>query len=59
MFAYPGLGRLLVFSIEQHDLPLLQAGMIVLTAIYALANLVADVSYGLLNPRIRHSRTAA
>ena len=33
--------------------------MIVLTAIYALANLVADVSYGLLNPRIRHDRSAA
>jgi peptide/nickel transport system permease protein len=59
VFAYPGLGRLLVFAIEHHDLPLLQAGMIVLTAIYALANLVADVSYGLLNPRIRHGRTAA
>jgi peptide/nickel transport system permease protein len=59
VFAYPGLGRLLVFAIEHHDLPLLQAGMIVLTAIYALANLVADVSYGLLNPRIRHDRSAA
>jgi len=59
VFAYPGLGRLLVFAIEHHDLPLLQAGMIVLTAIYALANLVADVCYGLLNPRIRHSRSAA
>ncbi len=59
VFAYPGLGRLLVFAIEHHDLPLLQAGMIVLTAIYALANLVADVCYGLLNPRIRHGRSAA
>ena len=59
VFAYPGLGRLLVFAIEHHDLPLLQAGMIVLTAIYALANLVADVCYGLLNPRIRHARSAA
>jgi peptide/nickel transport system permease protein len=59
VFAYPGLGRLLVFAIERHDLPLLQAGMIVLTAIYALANLVADVCYGLLNPRIRHGRSAA
>jgi peptide/nickel transport system permease protein len=59
VFAYPGLGRLLVFAIEHHDLPLLQAGMIVLTAIYALANLVADVSYGLLNPRIRHGRSTA
>ncbi|MBV9734755.1 MAG: ABC transporter permease, partial [Acidisphaera sp.] len=31
VFAYPGLGRLLVYAIEQHDLPLLQAGMLVLT----------------------------
>lgn len=53
VFAFPGLGRLLVFSIEHHDLPLLQAGMMVVTAIYALANLLADLSYAALNPRIR------
>ncbi len=55
VFAYPGLGRLLVYAIEHHDLPLLQAGMLVLTAIYAVANLVADLLYALLNPRIRHA----
>lgn len=55
VFAYPGLGRLLVFAIERHDLPLLQAGMLVLTTIYALANLLADVLYAVLNPRIRHA----
>ena len=55
VFAYPGLGRLLVFAIEHHDLPLLQAGMIVVTGIYALANLVADLAYAALNPRIRVS----
>lgn len=59
VFAYPGLGRLLVFAIERRDLPLLQAGMMVLTAIYAVANLIADISYALLNPRIRYGRTAA
>ena len=53
VFAYPGLGRLLVFSIEQHDLPLLQAGMMVVTAIYAFANLIADTLYAVVNPRIR------
>lgn len=53
VFAYPGLGRLLVYAIEHHDLPLLQAGMMVVTAIYALANLLADISYAILNPRIR------
>jgi len=59
VFAFPGLGRLLVFAIERHDLPLLQAGMLVLTTAYALANLVADVLYALLNPRIRHAAAAA
>jgi peptide/nickel transport system permease protein len=53
VFAYPGLGRLLVFSIERHDLPLLQVGMMVVTAIYAVANLVAELLYAALNPRIR------
>jgi len=59
VFAYPGLGRLLVYAIENHDLPLLQAGMMVVTAIYAIANLIADISYMLLNPRIRYSRGVA
>jgi peptide/nickel transport system permease protein len=59
VFAYPGLGRLLVFAIEHHDLPLLQAGMMVVTTIYALANLAADLGYAALNPRIRVGGTAA
>ena len=59
VFAYPGLGRMLVFAIEHHDLPLLQAGMMVVTTIYALANLAADVCYAALNPRIRFSHAAA
>jgi peptide/nickel transport system permease protein len=59
VFAYPGLGRLLVFAIEHHDLPLLQAGMMVVTATYALANLLADLCYAVLNPRIRVGSAAA
>lgn len=59
VFAYPGLGRLLVYAIERHDLPLLQVGMMVVTAIYALANFVAELLYAVLNPRIRVSGAAA
>ena len=59
VFAYPGLGRLLVYAIERHDLPLLQAGMLVLTTIYAVANLLADLLYAVLNPRIRHAEAVA
>jgi peptide/nickel transport system permease protein len=58
VFAYPGLGRLLIFAIEHRDLPLLQAGMIVVTAVYALANLAADLLYAWVNPRIRFGQVA-
>jgi peptide/nickel transport system permease protein len=50
---------MLVFAIEHHDLPLLQAGMMVVTTIYALANLIADICYAALNPRVRFSHAAA
>jgi peptide/nickel transport system permease protein len=57
VFAYPGLGRLLIYAIEHHDLPLLQAGMMVVTTVYALANMVADLLYAWVNPRIRYDRS--
>jgi peptide/nickel transport system permease protein len=59
VFAYPGLGRLLIYAIEHHDLPLLQAGMMVVTTVYALANMAADLLYAWVNPRIRYGRSAA
>nr|WP_255528804.1 ABC transporter permease [Roseomonas sp. KE0001] len=58
VFSYPGLGRLLIYAIENQDLPLMMGGMIVVTAAYALANLVADLLYALLNPRIRYGGAA-
>jgi len=54
IFAYPGLGRLLIFALERQDLPLMQAAILVLTAVYCLANLGADLLYGIANPRIRY-----
>ena len=53
VFAYPGLGRLVVFSIQNRDLPTLQAAILVVAAIYAFANLIADLLYAWLNPKIR------
>jgi len=53
VFGYPGLGRLIVFSIQRQDLPLLQACSMIIVAIYSISNLAADIIYGLLNPRIR------
>ena len=57
IFAYPGLGRLLVFSLERHDLPLMQAAIMVLTTIYCLENLAADLLYAYFNPRIWYGRS--
>jgi peptide/nickel transport system permease protein len=54
IFAYPGLGRLLIFALQRQDLPLMQAAILVLTAVFCLANLAADLLYGVANPRIRH-----
>jgi peptide/nickel transport system permease protein len=53
VFNYPGMGRLLVFSINRRDLPVIQAVAMVTVIAYALANLTADLLYAYLNPRIR------
>jgi peptide/nickel transport system permease protein len=53
VFNYPGLGRLMVFAIDRRDLPLMQALTMVTVLGFALANLVADLLYAYLNPRIR------
>jgi peptide/nickel transport system permease protein len=54
VFSYPGLGRLLIFAIERHDLPLIQASVLVIAAIYCFANLVADLLYAYFTPKIRY-----
>jgi peptide/nickel transport system permease protein len=53
VFNYPGLGRLLTFAIDRRDLPLLQAITFITVLGFALANLLADLLYAYLNPRIR------
>jgi peptide/nickel transport system permease protein len=55
VFAFPGLGGLFVFAVQQRDLPLIQATVLVVATAYALANLTADVVYAYLDPRIRFS----
>jgi len=53
VFNYPGLGSLLVEAVKQKNLFLMQAIVMLVVTIYALANLAADLLYGVLNPRIR------
>jgi len=54
VFSYPGLGRLVLYAIQRRDIPLIQATTMIIVLIYAVANLLADITYALLNPRIRY-----
>lgn len=53
LFAYPGIGQLTLESALGHDLPTLEACVLMIAIIYCMANLIADLAYGLLNPRVR------
>lgn len=53
LFAYPGVGRQLVDSVRNHDVPMVQALSMIIAAVYILVNLVADVLSILLTPRAR------
>lgn len=55
VFTYPGLGSLLVESVKQKNLPVLQATTLITVVAFALANLFADLLYAFLNPRVRLS----
>lgn len=52
IFSYPGVGRLLIRSIDGRDLPVIQAAILVPTAAFIFANLTADIMYTYLDPRI-------
>jgi peptide/nickel transport system permease protein len=53
LFNYPGIGKLVLDSAEGHDIPVLETTVLTVAVIYMVSNLVADVLYGVLNPRIR------
>ena len=53
VFAWPGLGRLLILAVAQRDIPLVQGLLLVFAASFVLVNLLVDVLYAFLDPRIR------
>jgi ABC-type dipeptide/oligopeptide/nickel transport system permease component len=59
IFAWPGLGLLTLEAISQRDYPLIQAAVLLAGAIYLVGNLLVDILYGLLDPRIRLDPAAA
>jgi peptide/nickel transport system permease protein len=55
IFSFPGLGTWIVDAIQYRDYSVLQSGIIFFALIIVLANLIVDLSYAFLNPRIRYS----
>jgi len=55
VFAYPGLGRLLVDAIFNRDYATVQGAILVVAMIYVFVNLLVDVMYAVIDPRIRYS----
>ena len=53
VFAFPGIGTWLQAAIENRDYPVIQGGVLFVAIVVVLVNLLVDLSYGLLNPRIR------
>jgi peptide/nickel transport system permease protein len=54
VFTWPGIGRELVFAVSQNDYPLAQATFLLITFVVLISNLVVDVLYAYLDPRIRY-----
>ncbi|HEY7040053.1 MAG TPA: ABC transporter permease [Methylomirabilota bacterium] len=56
VFAWPGLGRMLVAAVGQRDLPVVMGAVLIFAVIYVLANLLVDLAYLMIDPRIRRAR---
>ena len=55
IFGLPGLGWFLLNAIYQRDYPAVQAGVLILAIIFVVTNLVVDLLYGVLDPRIKYT----
>ena len=55
IFAWPGVGRLLINSISHRDVPVVEAAVFLIATVIALANLLVDVLQMLIDPRIRRA----
>jgi dipeptide transport system permease protein len=55
IFSWPGIGKWMVDSIFRRDYPSVQGGLLLIAVVIMIVNLIVDVLYGLINPRIRHT----
>ncbi len=56
IFAWPGIGKWLIESIARRDYPSVQGGVLLVATVVITVNLIVDLMYGFINPRIRHAR---
>jgi dipeptide transport system permease protein len=56
IFSWPGIGKWLIEAISRRDYPVLQGGVLLVGTIVMLISLLVDITYGIINPRIRHQR---
>ena len=54
IFSWPGIGKWMVDAISRRDYPVVQAGLLLIAVVIMVVNLIIDLLYGLINPRIRH-----
>lgn len=54
VFALPGIGQLTLSAVTQHDIPMIQGAVIFMAVVVLLVNIVTDVIYVVLNPKLRH-----
>jgi len=54
IFSWPGIGKWMIDAISRRDYPVVQAGLLLIAVVVMVVNLIVDVLYGLINPRIRH-----
>lgn len=55
IFGWPGLGRLIVQSILRRDFPVIQGAVLFTAALFVIVNLIIDISYGIIDPRVRNA----
>lgn len=56
VFNWPGLGRLIVQGVEQRDYPIVQAGVVIIAIVFVVINLIVDMLYAAMDPRVRLAR---
>jgi dipeptide transport system permease protein len=54
IFSWPGIGKWMVDSVFKRDYPVVQGGLLLIAGLVMIINLIVDLLYGLINPRIRH-----